>query len=470
MNVKYRWARIFAAIVFGVDAGLAFFNTQIVWWFMFSVIGRSVPVQATWRLRWMVPLIIIAIMAVQRSSAKAFKQHLSDQFLTLCRISGYGLLAAVLLVFVTKGFLYSRGYIFSYFLLAPVVLIIGRWLLYLFNRPLMQRGWGLQHSVIIGTGPDVQPLIDHLILNKAIGYRIAGCLAQTHEDLSFRYRGIRAIGLAAEFDGDIEGRKVDQVFVPGLIQDIDRYQPIIDLCQRRGINLRLVSHQIDILLRAARIWDVAGVSLVSLGDSRARRLGRSGKRVLDIVASGLAMAALSPLFALASLLIAIDSRGGVLYRQRRVGQDGRPFDMLKFRTMRPDAEDGRDALAELNEVDGPLFKMRKDPRVTAVGWWLRRFSIDELPQLVNVWRGDMSLVGPRPALPEEVARYHPWHRKRYAGPQGMTGLWQVSGRSELSFEEMVLLDIYYLENWTLLLDLEIILKTVPVILMGRGAY
>lgn len=470
MDMKKNWKRIFTLLTFGADIALSFFNTQIVWWFIFGIIGRSAPLYTTWQQRWMVPLILITFLAMQRSAAKSFKQRLSDQFLSLCRISGYGLVASVLLVFATQGFLYSRSIIFSYFLLAPAVLLAGRWLLRLLNQPLTRRGWGLQRTVIYGTGPEARLIIDHLILNRAIGYLIVGCLAESYNDMDFRYRGVRAVGLASDFDGTVEGRQVDQIFIPGLIQEIEKHQPVIDLCQQNGINLRLVSHQVDILLRAAHIWDVAGVSLVGQGFEGIGPLGRFAKRLIDLVASGLALALLSPLFALTALLIAADSRGGVFFRQPRVGQRGRIFTMLKFRTMRAEADSDRDSLDDLNEVEGPIFKMRKDPRVTAVGWWLRRFSIDELPQLVNVWRGEMSLVGPRPALPDEVKHYRPWHHNRYRGPQGLTGLWQVSGRSELSFDEMVLLDIYYLENWSFLLDVDIMLKTIPSMLMGRGAY
>ncbi len=470
MNLRDKWARIFALITFGLDVALAFINTQIVWWFIFRIIGRSMPLHSTWQQRWMVPLILLAILSLQRSAIKSFKQRLSDQFLSLCRVSGYGLLASVMLVFTTEGFLYSRSIIFSYFLLAPAVLLAGRWLLRLLNQPLMRRGWGLQRTVIYGTGPEAKLIIDHLILNRAIGYQIVGCLAETPGELGFRYRGVRAVGLASDFQGQVEGGRIDQVFIPGLIQEIERHQYIIELCQRRGISLRLVSHQVDILLRAAHISDVAGVSLVSQGQDGPGALGRAAKRLTDMAVSGLALALLSPLFALVAVLVAAESRGGVFFRQQRVGQGGRTFTMLKFRTMRAESGEERDSLADLNEVEGPIFKMKKDPRVTNVGWWLRRFSIDELPQLVNVWRGEMSLVGPRPALPEEVKQYRPWHHNRYRGPQGLTGLWQISGRSELSFDEMALLDIYYLENWSFLLDIDIILKTIPTMLMGRGAY
>ncbi len=458
------------ATAFLVDLALVFFNTKIVWFFIFKVIGRSMPLYYSWRQRWLIPLIFFLFLAIQNSWARAFKQSLSQQFLSLCRISGYALVASVLYVFLTEGFLYSRSIIFSYFLLAPATLIIGRWLLYLVHRPLLNRGWGLKRSLVLGTGPESQRVIDHLILNKAIGYDLVGCLAEDQGDLDFRYRGVRAVGRISEAEESLDRLAVDQIFIPGLIQELDRYRPLIELCQRRSIELRLVSHQVDILLRAAHIWEVAGVSLISREPSGMGRWGVAAKRAMDIVVSLTALVILSPLMALICLLIAADSPGGILYRQRRVGQGGRLFQMLKFRTMAIGSETAQADLASHSQVDGPIFKMKNDPRVTRVGAWLRRFSLDELPQLINVLCGDMSLVGPRPGRPEEVEKYSPWHHRRYQVPQGMTGLWQVSGRSELNFEEMVLLDIYYAENWSLFLDLEILLRTIPVIFMGRGAY
>ncbi len=162
----------------------------------------------------------------------------------------------------------------------------------------------------------------------------------------------------------------------------------------------------------------------------------------------------------------MDSHGPVFFRQTRLGINGKSFRMFKFRSMIANAENLKDKLTAFNEADGPLFKIKDDPRVTRVGRFLRRTSLDELPQLFNVFLGDMSLVGPRPPLPEETEEYNDWHRKRMEVPQGMTGLWQVSGRSSLTFEEMVALDVYYIENWTFWLDFKIILKTLPIVLVA----
>ena len=193
------------------------------------------------------------------------------------------------------------------------------------------------------------------------------------------------------------------------------------------------------------------------------------KRLFDIVSSGVALWLLSPLLIAAALAIKLTSRGPIFFKQVRVGLHGRPFHMLKFRSMVVNAEALREKLAAQNEMDGPVFKMKHDPRVTAIGRLIRKYSIDELPQLLNVLRGEMSIVGPRPPLPHEVAKYQAWQLRRLSVRPGLTCIWQVSGRNQLSFEEWMYLDLRYIDHWNLMKDLALIARTVPVVLTGRGA-
>jgi exopolysaccharide biosynthesis polyprenyl glycosylphosphotransferase len=193
------------------------------------------------------------------------------------------------------------------------------------------------------------------------------------------------------------------------------------------------------------------------------------KRLIDILASSIALCLLSPLLIGTALAVMFGSRGPILFKQQRVGLHGRTFDMLKFRSMVRNAEDLRAKLAAMNEQTGPVFKMKQDPRITSVGRFIRKFSIDELPQLINILRGDMSIVGPRPPIPSEVARYEAWQRRRLSVRPGLTCVWQVSGRNEISFDEWMLLDMRYIDHWSLAQDIQLILKTVPVVLKGRGA-
>jgi lipopolysaccharide/colanic/teichoic acid biosynthesis glycosyltransferase len=199
-------------------------------------------------------------------------------------------------------------------------------------------------------------------------------------------------------------------------------------------------------------------------------LGRQMKRAMDLVLVFLLLLPASVLMAIVAVAIKLDSRGPVIYASERIGRGGEPFTMFKFRSMVVGAEDGKDDLLHLNEVEGPVFKVRDDPRVTRVGRHIRRLSLDELPQLFNVLMGDMSLVGPRPPLASEVADYQPWQMQRLTVTGGLTGLWQISGRSDLDFDDLCRLDIEYIETWSLLLDVQILLKTIPAAVSARGAY
>jgi exopolysaccharide biosynthesis polyprenyl glycosylphosphotransferase len=219
-----------------------------------------------------------------------------------------------------------------------------------------------------------------------------------------------------------------------------------------------------------RIDAVNGVPLIGVKDLALQGFNLVIKRVLDVLlAIGALIVAAIPML-LVAIAIKLDSPGPVLFRQRRVGKGGKEFICLKFRSMANDAEQRLQELLDRNEADGPIFKMRKDPRLTRVGRWLRLTSVDELPQIFNILRGEMSWVGPRPPTPSEVAQYSDWHHKRLDVTPGLTGLWQVSGRSDLTFDEMVKLDLYYAENWSLAVDTMIILKTVPAVLGRKGAY
>jgi lipopolysaccharide/colanic/teichoic acid biosynthesis glycosyltransferase len=194
------------------------------------------------------------------------------------------------------------------------------------------------------------------------------------------------------------------------------------------------------------------------------------RRLFDIIFSSCCLLLLAPLFTVVAILIRLDSPGPALFIQTRVGRDGRLFPVFKFRSMVSNAEARRKELADANEASGPLFKIRTDPRITKVGKWLRRSSVDELPQLINVLRGEMSLVGPRPALPDEVAKYSAHERERLSVTPGLTGLWQVSGRSDLSFDRAMALDLEYVAKRTIVYDLFILARTIPAVLSGRGAY
>jgi exopolysaccharide biosynthesis polyprenyl glycosylphosphotransferase len=241
-------------------------------------------------------------------------------------------------------------------------------------------------------------------------------------------------------------------------------------CQRRGVRFKVVPDLFQISLSQVDLDELNGIPLIGLRQPAMKVTSRLVKRAIDVTVSLAGLTLLSPLWLLIGIAIAVDSPGPPVFFQKRIGQWGRPFTCYKFRSMRVGAEEEHEQLRELSEAAEVTFKLKDDPRRTRVGGLIRRASLDELPQLYNVLLGEMSLVGPRPPIPSEVEQYEEWHRKRLEVKPGLTGLWQVMGRSLLPFEEMVMLDIYYIENWSLLLDFQILLRTVPTVLSGRGAF
>ena len=245
---------------------------------------------------------------------------------------------------------------------------------------------------------------------------------------------------------------------------------IIEQCETQHAEFQYVPRMLDIIESRISSDEIVGVPLITVKEIKLYGLNAFLKRSFDLISSSLLIVLLSPLFLVIAVLIKLDSKGGVFFRQKRIGQGGKEFFLYKFRSMIDGAEGLINKIADKNEADGPIFKIKEDPRITGAGKFLRRFSLDELPQIFNVFTGRMSMVGPRPPLPTEVKKYNEWHWKRLRVSVGITGLWQVSGRSQLPFDEMIKLDIFYIENWSLWLDIKILLKTIPVVISSKGAY
>jgi exopolysaccharide biosynthesis polyprenyl glycosylphosphotransferase len=260
----------------------------------------------------------------------------------------------------------------------------------------------------------------------------------------------------------------DQVAICLPITQGEPIDEIARLCEEEGKIVRIPMYVLEHTLSNGRVEEVDGIPIYSIVTGPDRVLGLIAKRLLDIAGAAALIVILSPVMLAIGAAIRLNSAGGVLFRQRRVGLHGRTFEVLKFRTMHEGAEERLTELMELNEIRGHAFKLTADPRVTRVGRWLRRTSLDELPQLWNVLRGEMSLVGPRPPLVSEVQGYDVWHRRRLSMKPGMTGLWQVRARTEQDFDRWVETDLEYIDSWSLWLDLRIILRTIPAVLNREG--
>lgn len=360
----------------------------------------------------------------------------------------YGIAGALILLFVSLARILNRA-------------VLAR---------LRRRGIGAKRVLLVGAGEVSRMVMRVLLANANLGYQIVGFLDDNPDRGERNLGPFQALGAIDNLSQILSERRVDEVIVTLPWQYHRRIISVLNQCERNHVQAKVVPDVLQISLDQVDLETLKGIPLLGVKQGAIAGPRLAIKRGFDLLIILPALLLLLPIMLLLALIIRLDSPGPILFVQERIGRNGRPFAAFKFRTMVADAEDLRPHLQELNEADGPLFKIKNDPRRTRVGSRLRRFSLDELPQIFNVLRGEMSLVGPRPALPEEVAAYEPWHRKRLEVLPGLTGLWQISGRSDLSFAEMVLLDVYYVENWSPWLDLSILLRTIPKVLIGEGAY
>ncbi len=376
--------------------------------------------------------------------------------------------AVVALIFaVVNGEHFSSYYLFWSSLALAIFYISSARAVYDRITAAILRAAGYQRrAVIVGRGKQVADVAHALRDAPHTPVEVVGFLSPN----PLQADGLRALGSLADIEDVLAREHVDEVIIADADFPKDAAVELVDRCHRRGVTVRLAPSTMEILIHRAEFVPGQSLPLFELGPPVFEGIDFALKRTFDIVGATLLLVLLSPLLALITLAVTISSRGPVLYRSVRRGIGQRPFQCLKFRTMNSDAEQRQPDLEELNEASGALFKIRDDPRLTRVGRLLRRFSLDELPQLVNVLRGEMSLVGPRPLPERDYEMLQEWHRKRYLVLPGITGLWQVSGRSELDFDDLVHLDFIYLERWSLALDLTILLKTVPAVLTRRGAY
>ena len=370
----------------------------------------------------------------------------------------------VLIYAEIQGEQFQSYYIFYGTLFFALIYVSAlRWAFERASGAILRAAGYRRRAVLVGTGPNIEAVAHALHDSSEI--EPYGFVPRDKGSMHMGLRDFRSLEqLERHFDA------VDEV----LIADPDFPQAeaveLVDRCHRQGVRVRVAPSTMEILMDRVEFVPGQALPLFELKPPVFEGVDFAVKRAFDLIGAVLLLVALSPILLVIALAIRLSSRGPVLFRSSRPGIGGRPFECLKFRTMVEGAEHEQERLEMQNELAGALFKIRLDPRVTSVGRFLRRWSLDELPQLFNVLRGDMSLVGPRPLPQRDYDRLELWHRKRYLVLPGMTGLWQVSGRSELDFDDLVRLDFLYLERWSVFLDLTILLKTVPAVIRAKGAW
>ncbi len=475
-------ARVIARVVYGVDLALtsvaffaAFFirDTLLPWFDPLNFPTGLFPIVDYLKI---FPLVLV-IWSVLLFTYDSYHSHrtipLTREAFTTLRVVLTGTVILATLAFLLPLRQLSRTWFALFVGLSAVMLVAEKILVRIIARWVRSKGLNYRTVLIVGTGRRATDIARMIAGHKFWGYKILGFVSDGHR-LTNGWARYRIYGSVPELRHVLEmgeiGEPIDEIVFAVTRKKLDEMKQLFLLCEELGIRTRVAMNFIQNRVARLEIEELEGVPFLTFTTTPSNEAHLALKRALDVAISLMVLGLGMPVIGIAALAIKLSSTGSVFFKQRRMGLNGRVFTLYKFRTMIEDAHARREEVAHLNEMNGPVFKMRDDPRVTRVGWWLRRFSFDEIPQLWNVLRGDMSLVGPRPPIPEEVASYHRWHRRRLSMKPGLTCLWQISGRNQIQdFDHWMKLDLQYIDNWSPTLDLKILLRTIPAVLSGKGA-
>jgi exopolysaccharide biosynthesis polyprenyl glycosylphosphotransferase len=466
LRLSLRRAASISSLVFLDLSGLALglYVALVLRWLYYE---HSVLWGVPWKAetKWLPFLMLVMLLVFWRNGLYAQREFRG----------GLGSIVSslVLVTVLTLAFGLGTGYPFHTFGLAPTALVITAVLIGLFRasydvvtKDVLRLTGARRRAVLVGKGEDVAELHRTLGVGRSgIDYSFVGAIAPDSQDV-----GLPVLGWLDALPSVLAGTPVDELIVTDSDFEERELLEIVEQAHRCGVKVRIAPKTTELLTQRAEYVPGQGLPLFELRPPAFVAAQWAAKRTFDILVSATIVVLGLPLWLTLAGAIKATSSGPVFYRDRRIGLGEREFGMIKFRTMYADAAESQAALETANEAHGPLFKIKNDPRVTTVGRFLRKYSLDEVPQVLNVLRGEMSLVGPRPLPVRDYVQLEPWHRKRYLVLPGMTGLWQVSGRIELSFDDLVRLDFYYLENWSIWLDITILAKTLPAVLARRGAY
>lgn len=364
----------------------------------------------------------------------------------------------------------SRLFFLIFVFVSTSFLIAEKLIIYSVIRYLRKEGYNFRRLIVVGSGKRTANFIKMVKLHPEWGFRIEKILDYEEKSVGKDIEGLTISGTLDSIAKLLQETPIDEVVFVIPRSGLNVIEKAIYTCENVGVKVTIAIDLFNLHIAKAKQTDLEGIPLLTFDTNVGEEWQLFIKRGVDIIISIIALIALTPVFLVVSVLIKLTSKGPVLYLQKRAGLNGRAFIMYKFRTMYVGAHQRKMEFSDLNMMKGPVFKIKDDPRVTPVGRFLRKFSLDETPQLFNVFIGHMSLVGPRPPLHKEVLQYEQWQRRRLSMRPGLTCLWQVSGRNEIGFEKWMKLDLEYIDNWSLSLDFKILLKTIPAVIFAKGAY
>ena len=420
-------------------------------------------------------LVILPIWWVLFSMHGAYYSQRTTPFLSLLwivlRVVLWGGILLFAALYAFKSFLVSRWMIGAFLAINTGLLSLEKIVIMSWLHVIRKKGYNFRTVMIVGIGDRLREVKYKIDQHQGWGIKVIGFIAVDASQTNPTTYGLDRLGGLNDLPDLLHEHVVDEVIFAIPIGYQDRIENAVRQCEEQGIKTQIAMHFYTPTIAKTYVEDMDGLPMLTYSTIPEDVVKLFLKRTFDTVASSVGLIILSPLLLAIALFIKSFSSGPVLFRQRRIGLNGRVFMCYKFRTMVENAEAMQEQLADLNEMSGPVFKIRNDPRVTAIGRLLRKYSLDEFPQLFNVLLGDLSLVGPRPPIVEEVRHYERWQRRRLSMRPGITGIWQVEGRNRIAeFDEWVRLDLHYIDNWSLMLDFKILLKTIPTVLMGRGAH
>jgi len=373
-------------------------------------------------------------------------------------------------LFLLKIAYFSRTFVLLFFLSAVSTLLLERIVIFGLLKIVRRKGYNYRTMLVVGTGKVAQHFARLVRSHGEWGFRLIGFMDVEPTRVGHELLGVPVLGGLEKLPDVLHERIVDEVVFALPRRFLGHIEDSLKSCEEIGVRAHVLLDWYSMQIAKTKLGELHGMPLLTLTTTPVSEAKLLLKRAFDVIVSVLLLILLSPLFLIVSALIKLTSPGPVFFKQERCGLGGRRFKFYKFRSMNIDAEERKKGLEHLNEMSGPVFKIKDDPRITPVGRILRKFSIDELPQLINVLIGEMSLVGPRPPIPDEVQKYERWQKRRLSMRPGLTCLWQINGRNEVDFDQWMKLDLEYIDNWSLGLDFKILLKTIPVVLTGHGAH
>ncbi len=470
-----RHKRMIGVLYLVADAALAVGSFALAHWVRSEIITPRPLIPLTNYL-WILPLAVLLWLGVGLITGiyrEIQEEKLFRTFWDPAKVAFFGTALLFAITFAFKLEFISRLLLGFYAVIDLFAMVAFRLAARSLGDPLRRTFGGYREFLVAGAGPQTLEIARAIEANSKRGMRIFAFarIGPVPEDLEESRGLLRAYPVYSldRLPELVRRHVIDEVIFAVSQEEMEKIKEAFLLCEEEGVKTRVLLNFFPQLVSKVYLDRLEEMPLLTFTTTPENEYLLLLKRALDFAMAFVLLIVLSPLFLLLSLVIKLTSRGPVLYRQVRCGLGGRKFTLYKFRSMRAGADFEREELASLNEVDGPVFKIKDDPRCTPAGRWMRKFSLDELPQLVNIFKGDMSFVGPRPPLPEEVEHYAGWQRRRLRMQPGLTCLWALEGRSKLNFQRWMELDLEYIDTWSPSLDLKILVKTIPVVLLGRGA-